>query len=545
VYGFKLLAILFTTQHILKGFVMSLCVTASDFLLKEHKLPGPQLQMYKAIIALPWALKPLMGILSDTVPVFGYRKSPYIFLVTLLGVSGFLLVATSDESMPLVFVVAGLFLGNLHVSTCDLLTEAKYSERLKQEPTHGPDLVSYVWGGVTFGSFVAVSMTGYLIEQHGTRFVYGICAAASGSVLIPTMMNFLEEDVMTKEEAVANRRRIWDKEREVIVLSVVVALCVVSLASVGLITQSVKISFYTSIVVAAVILSSFTIFLRPAIGTVNAFYFIQTTCALAIDGATFYFFTDSSEAYADGPHFSVFFYTTVVGLIAASFNMVGLFTYNKYTKTIKYRHLFVVTNAILGLLNLLSVLLYSRILKPYISDRAFVLSASVLQSTISTWMWMPGVVLMAQLCPVGMEAAMYALLAGCHNIGSSVAQAFGAFMLESLGVTPNGTDGDAAKMSHLWIASLISSVVPLFSIFLVPYCVPDAFQTDTILLDAPESATKGSPWERWNSSAYVPVVDEELVEDGPSNSNTTTTASDAEGLSTEKRPILATGSLQR
>ena len=95
---------------------------------------------------------------------------------------------------------------------------------------------------------------------------------------------------------------------------------------------------------------------------------------------------------------------------------------------------------------------------------------------------------------------MYALLAGCHNIGSSVAQSFGAFMLESLGVTPNGTVGDADKMTNLWLASLVSSVVPLFSVFLAPYCVPDAFQTDTILLDAPDSATHGSPWERWTSS---------------------------------------------
>jgi folate/biopterin transporter len=496
VYGFKLLASLFTTQHVLKGFVMSLCVTASDFLLKEHRLTGPQLQMYKAIIALPWALKPLLGILSDTFPLFGYRKSPYILLVTLLGVGGFCTVAISSQEASLIFIVCGLFMGNLHVSTCDLLTEAKYSEKLKLKPEHGPDLVSYVWGGVTMGSLVAVSMTGHLIEHYGTRTVYGICAIASASVLVPTLMNFLEEEPISAEQAKANRLRIWEKEREVIVLSVIVALCVVGLAGVGLITESVRISFYTSIVVAVTILISFTLFLRPAIGTVNAFYFIQTSCALAIDGATFYFFTDDAKAFPDGPHFSVFFYTTVVGLVAASFNMVGLFSYNRYTKFIKYRHVFIATNSILGCLNLLSLLLYSRVVRDYVSDKVFVLSASMLQSTISTWMWMPGVVLMAQLCPVGMEAAMYALLAGCHNIGSSVAQSFGAFMLETMGVTPNGTEGDARRMDNLWIASLVSSLVPMLTIVFVPYCIPDAYQTDTILLEAPESATAGSPWER-------------------------------------------------
>ena len=35
-----------------------------------------------------------------------------------------------------------------------------------------------------------------------------------------------------------------------------------------------------------------------------------------------------------------------------------------------------------------------------------------------------------------MEATLYALLAGCHNLGNSISDYFGAFVLESLGCTP-------------------------------------------------------------------------------------------------------------
>ena len=41
------------------------------------------------------------------------------------------------------------------------------------------------------------------------------------------------------------------------------------------------------------------------------------------------------------------------------------------------------------------------------------------------WMWMPGILLLGQLCPKGSEATMYALLAGCHNLGNSGANMLG------------------------------------------------------------------------------------------------------------------------
>ena len=33
---------------------------------------------------------------------------------------------------------------------------------------------------------------------------------------------------------------------------------------------------------------------------------------------------------------------------------------------------------------------------------------------------------MSQLCPRGMEATMFALLAGCHNLGATISSNFGA-----------------------------------------------------------------------------------------------------------------------
>jgi len=64
-------------------------------------------------------------------------------------------------------------------------------------------------------------------------------------------------------------------------------------------------------------------------------------------------------------------------------------------------------------------MVYTRANKTYfgIPDHLFVLGGAVLNSIFHQWMWIPGVVLLSQLCPKGVEATMYALLAGCHNVG--------------------------------------------------------------------------------------------------------------------------------
>ena len=35
--------------------------------------------------AAPWVVKPLYGFLSDTVPIFGYRRRSYLIICGLLG----------------------------------------------------------------------------------------------------------------------------------------------------------------------------------------------------------------------------------------------------------------------------------------------------------------------------------------------------------------------------------------------------------------------------------------------------------------------------
>ena len=512
VFGFKLLWMLFCSQHILKGFVMAYAATSADFLFRTYELQGPQLQIYKAIMGLPWALKPIIGVVSDTFPILGYKKAPYIILVSILAMIGFGYVAISPDKSPLPAILCGLICGTLQISLVDLLTEAKYSEHMRQHTEFGPDLVTFVWSGVTMGGLVATSTVGLLLQYGGgPKTVYGICAIASSIIFVPTSLGYLEEEKMTVAQATAHTAKMVRRQPEIIFLAVMMALSVVGLGVAGVVFQNITLNFTLAIILGFIVISSFAVLLRPLISTMTVFAFVQTSCALSIEGATFYFFTNNESQYPEGPHFSPFFYTTVVGLIVGLCGLVGLWSYNRYMKDWTYRSIYFFANITVTGLNLVGLVLYTRTNIAWgIPDKIFVLCGSVMQSLVLTWMWIPGVVMLAHLCPKGLEASMYALLAGCHNIGSSVAQYSGAFMLNELGITPNGSAGESSKFANLWQAVLISAVLPLLSLAFLPLCIPNKTQTEKILTEHPHSATVGSPWERVRVALgyKVPVLED-------------------------------------
>eukprot|EP00971_Amphidinium_carterae_P246211 4889858-Amphidinium_carterae.1 len=71
--------------------------------------------------------------------------------------------------LPVSFVVVGLSLLSLQLSTCDLLSEAKYAEKMALSPAQGPGLMSYVWAGLAGGGMVAVLLSGPVIDHGGPK----------------------------------------------------------------------------------------------------------------------------------------------------------------------------------------------------------------------------------------------------------------------------------------------------------------------------------------------------------------------------------------
>lgn len=181
-------------------------------------------------------------------------------------------------------------------------------------------------------------------------------------------------------------------------------------------------------------------------------------------------------------HFSAFFYTTVIGVVGAVFSLVGVALYNRWMKNWKYRTVFMTTNIIYAAVNLVNIICFKRWnVQVGVPDTLFVLGADAFQLVVQQWTWIPGIVILSQLCPDGVEATMYALLAGTSNLGGNIALHLGSYLLAYLDCNPDGSPGETEQFRNLWLGAFISACGPLIPLVAVNFLIPDAHQTDRLL----------------------------------------------------------------
>jgi len=492
-FGYKLLTMLFVSQHLMKGFAGSFTGPATQFLYRSYNVTGPRMQIFGGVTFLPWAMKPIIGLVSDCLPIRGYNKAPYILLTSVFGgLACLMLGGLPPTVLTIERAVACLFLLQLQFSTCDLLTEAKYAEKMQANPDRGPDLMTFVWFGLMAGGLLATIFVGPMLTAFGPKAIYKIALVPVVIILVPVAKNFLEEARQSAEQVAEARHRLAS-QKEACALCVLMFAGTVTLTVLGILYESIYVNAIVSILLAVIMLVAFSLVLRPVIAKVNAFFLVQTSLGFSVGGASFYFFTDTPEQYPEGPHFSMAFFTSVLGIVGSVFSLVGIYSYQRYMKDWTYQKLLLMTNITLSLLNMSDVIILSRTnIRLGIPDRAFVLGASALQMVVGQWMWMPGVVILSQLCPKGMEATMYALLAGCHNLGNTIAGNLGALVLLWLNCSPNGQPHESKQFDNLWKGSALSTVLPMLTLLVLPWLIPNARQTDKLLPDEDRDATTGS-----------------------------------------------------
>ena len=87
----ELLAILLV--YAVQGILGISRLAVSFFLKDELALSPAEVAALMGIAALPWVIKPVFGFISDGLPIFGYRRRPYLILSGLLGVGAWLSLA--------------------------------------------------------------------------------------------------------------------------------------------------------------------------------------------------------------------------------------------------------------------------------------------------------------------------------------------------------------------------------------------------------------------------------------------------------------------
>jgi hypothetical protein len=355
--------------------------------------------------------------------------------------------------------------------------------------------MSFVWGGIYVAGVVATLFIGGLLTVTSPYVVFGAAAPFAALIVFPTIRNWAGDEKLTAaQQAVQWERLMSQKPLVALAFIVMISTFVLTYSGMQLTTKQ---NAAVSLVVGVVVLSSFSLVLNPVIAKVNAFGMIQASLCLSLGGSSFYFMTDTPEEFPNGPHFSRTFYNIVLPVVGSLCSLVGIWLYNEYSIHFTYQKLYFVGNLIAFCLYGMDCVFYARLnLEMGINDHVFVLGASTLQSVVLNWMWLPSVVIMAQLCPRGMEAIMYANLAGCHNLGDAFSKNFGALLLEYMGVNPRGAKAEGAEFEQMWKISLICTVLPLCAVLLIPAFIPNKTTTDRLIPDD-LLPTQGSLLQQW------------------------------------------------
>lgn len=536
--GLHFLLTVVAIEHLLQGFVFgggTGGVVGIPFLFLMRSfgtLTASRIQVLRTISVSPWTLKPIFGIISDVFYIRGYNKIPYILVTLVWAILACLLIVFTWPLSPIVSTML-FFVLFLQIAVADLLLEAKYTHKVKDRPDVNPDLMSFVHFCTASGQLVSLVLTGLLVPVMPLKYLYLIPILPFCITLYPVAKNWLEDEpynwldhVTTLREEVVNGTkkrvvrwtplvnacdsRLWyhrgdqpsgpdiplfgldvekiKKNWRIFLLGLIIVAIALITNVMGLLNVPLVYLFVFSVLSGPLMIVAFFALVDRRIAMIQTFTIIQNMCSVPLEGALFFFFTDNAEAYPEGPHFSDRFYITGIGIIAALLYIGGIALYNMFMTDWKFRNILLTTNAIYVLVSLPNIALFLRWNKAWgIPDQLFVLSTEALQVLINTWTNMPLVVIMNQLCPKGVEATSYALLAGCSNLGYALSQYQGAFILDVLGIRPMGLPGESAQFDNLWIAGVISVFLPLFPLCAVNFLIPDGAQTDNIIARVEDS----------------------------------------------------------
>ncbi|MDY6784983.1 MAG: folate/biopterin family MFS transporter [Cyanobacteriota bacterium] len=399
----ELFAIL--TVYFVQGILGLARLAVSFFLKDELGLSPAQTAAMMGIAAIPWTIKPLFGFLSDGLPLFGYRRRPYLILGGLLGTWSWIALGTVVND-PWTATVAILFT-SLSVAISDVIVDSLIVERVHHESIENAgSLQSLTWGTSALGGLITAYLSGWLLQQLSSQTVFLI--TASFPLLVAGVAALIAEEPLKGEETAAPAARVKDQIRQLW----------------GGLRQK-------------------------AIWLPTAFVFIWQ--ATPNSGSALFYFTTNELGFQ--PEF-----LGRVRLVTSVAALIGVGVYQRFLRSVPFRKILgwtTVFSSALGMTTLILVTHANRAMG--IDDRWFSLGDSLILTVMGQIAFMPVLVLSARLCPPGVEATFFALLMSILNLAGLVSHEGGALLTHWLGITETQFD-------RLWLLVVIanlSSLLPL------------------------------------------------------------------------------------
>ncbi|WP_353931158.1 folate/biopterin family MFS transporter [Okeanomitos corallinicola TIOX110] len=417
----ELIAIL--AVYFVQGILGLARLAVSFFLKDELHLTPVEVSALLGVVALPWMIKPLFGFISDGLPIFGYRRRPYLVLSGILGAVAWVGMGTIvDSSLTATIAIA---LSSFSVAFSDVIVDSLVVERARVESqAKAGSLQSLCWGATAVGGLITAYFSGLLLQYFSTRIVFLVTA------VFPLIVSFVA----------------W------------------LIAEIPINKETPKTDQNHPLTIPKQLKQLRQAFTQKAIWIPTAFIFIWQSTPSG-EAAYFYFFTNEL-------HFQPEFLGRV-HLVTSLASLIGIWIFQRFLKAVPFRVICgwsIVISAALRMTMLVLVTHTNRALG--IDDEWFSLGDSLILAVMGQIAFMPIMVLAARICPLGIEATLFALLMSIFNLGGAISKEFGAIVMHWLGITETNFDS-------LWLLVIITNLIAVIPILFINFLPTEETETIT------------------------------------------------------------------
>lgn len=399
------------------------------FFKDDLKLDPATVGLLTGLGMAPWVIKPVYGFLSDAVPLFGYKRRSYLVLCGIAGASAWSALSGPVDSAT--GAVLALIIGSLSTACADVVADSIVVELSRGEPqSMAGSLQSMCWASASAGSILSAYFSGSLVQSYGPRPVFLMTAAFP--LLVAVAAAVIPEERAKPTNSFPSS----------------------PLSSPSALVKKQGIALLRALSQRSILIPALFVFLWQATPTA--------------DTAMLFFETNKLG-----------FSTEFLGrirLVASIASLLGVGVYNFALKATPLRKMFFWTSIIatgLGMTQLILITGLNR--KLGMSDELFALGDSALLTVLGQVSFMPVLVLAARLCPVGVEATLFATLMSILNGGAFTGSAFGSLLTKVFGVTTTEYDG----LAPLVAVCTLSNLAPLLLLGMLPETIDSEMKEKT------------------------------------------------------------------
>jgi len=378
---------------------LGLADLAVTHLFREEFHMGPgKLAVVVWTCSIPWLAKPLWGFLSDSRPVQGKRRGPYLTFFALVGSLAWVYLAQCAHTVH--EVIYSLFFVQLSAAFCSAIGEALVVEESRNAPNQNGTAANYVtlFFGVRALCFILTTTCGETILDIMNKREIILLTAAFPVILCASARHLVEKplDYTVNFRSQVRKLAVAVSKKETLFAVLFVFLCMAMPTTAG-----AMLTFYTK----------------------ELHFGVKELARLKI-----------SHGFA---------------------SLAGIGVYTKWLRAYSFRQIFVLSSVLGASVGVSQLLLVFRLNTHLgLSDSLYSVISGMLVQTVGEIASVPLLVLCCRICPKDLEATMYALLASIMTIGSTLSQELSHELMMTLGMSEH-------HFQHLWMLVLLVYLVML------------------------------------------------------------------------------------